>query len=109
MGYDVELVTEYAKDMVWEGREEILEEQLYVFAKQRRRGAKLKGKVDWVIVDSPTIIGIVYIKPGSFTSLEPLMVETWRSFHNDNFVIQRGDCAYQQNEPEPPPYRRTCQ
>jgi ATP:corrinoid adenosyltransferase len=36
-GYNVELVTEYAKDMTWEGRHNILGDQLYILAKQNRR------------------------------------------------------------------------
>jgi adenylate kinase family enzyme len=36
-GLSVELVTEYAKDMVWERRGNILDDQLYILAKQHRR------------------------------------------------------------------------
>ena len=50
----VELVTEYAKDMVWENRQNILDDQIYIFAKQQRRIARLRDHhIDWVITDSP--------------------------------------------------------
>jgi hypothetical protein len=32
-GVNCELATEYAKDVVWEGRESLLSDQIYLFAK----------------------------------------------------------------------------
>ena len=57
-GYNVELVTEYAKDMVWENRNEMFSHQDYIFAKQNRRLARLNGKVDYVITDAPLILSL---------------------------------------------------
>ena len=39
---NVELVTEYAKDAVWEKRHNLLDDQIYIFAKQQRRISRLK-------------------------------------------------------------------
>lgn len=57
---NVELVTEVAKDFVWEGRMKTLDIQLYVTIKQFRNLYRLKGKVDYVISDSPILLGCIY-------------------------------------------------
>lgn len=56
----VELVTEVAKDFVWENRSTTLAIQPYVTIKQFRNLYRLKGKVDYVISDSPVLLGCVY-------------------------------------------------
>ena len=61
-GKSVELVTEFAKDLVWENRQSTLEIQPYVSMKQFRNLARLKGKVDYVITDSPIIKDSVYAR-----------------------------------------------
>lgn len=57
---NVELVTEVAKDFVWEGRMQTLDIQPYVTIKQFRNLYRLKGKVDYVISDSPILLGCIY-------------------------------------------------
>ena len=59
-GLNVELVTEVAKDFVWENRMETLMIQPYVTVKQYRNLVRLKGKVDYVITDAPILFGILY-------------------------------------------------
>lgn len=88
---EVELVTEYAKDMVWEGRHNILDDQIYIFAKQQRRIARLRDhSVDWVITDSPVALGLVYLREGRLTSnFNMLVMEVFNSFDNHNFLLQR--------------------
>src|SRR5574343_386222 len=50
-GYRVEEATEYAKDIVYDDRTNILGDQLYILAKQNRRLLRLQDKVDHVIID----------------------------------------------------------
>lgn len=61
-GKSVELVTEFAKDLVWENRQSTLEIQPYVSMKQFRNLVRLRGKVDYVITDSPIIKDSVYAR-----------------------------------------------
>jgi hypothetical protein len=87
----VELVTEYAKDMTWEGRHEVLQDQLYITAKQNRKLARLRNhNIDWVVTDSPLLLGTQYMTPdylgGKF---ESMLFELWNSYDNLNFFIQR--------------------
>ena len=59
--YNVEFVTEYAKELIYEGRYNVLEQdQLYVFAKQHRKILRLKDSVDYIISDSPLLLSSVY-------------------------------------------------
>lgn len=59
-GTRCELITEFAKDAVWEGREHILHNQVYVFAKQHKRLNDVIDKVDVAITDSPLLLSMYY-------------------------------------------------
>jgi len=91
---EVELVTEYAKDMTWEKRHNVLSDQLYILAKQNRRVQRLAGQVEWVITDSPVILGMVYKSPDYYPSFDTFVMEVFNSYDNHNFLIGR-DFAYQ--------------
>ena len=59
---EVELVTEYAKDAVWEGRTSLLDDQIYIFAKQQRRISRLAAhgvkSVSYTHLTLPTILRV---------------------------------------------------
>lgn len=59
-GMRVELVREYVKDWAWEQRDISKYDQLYITAKQFRKESLLYGKVDYVITDSPLLLGPFY-------------------------------------------------
>lgn len=86
-GFKVELVTEYAKDMVYENRPNILEDQLYVLAKQTRRVSRLEGVLDFCITDSPLVLSAIYNKGSSL--IDKLSLELFNGFDNMNFLICR--------------------
>ena len=60
LNMDVELVTEYVKDMVWEDRKGIFECQPYIFGKQLYKLQRVSDKVDVIITDRPILLDIVY-------------------------------------------------
>lgn len=60
LGYNVELVPEFAKDLVWESRLETLQNQFYVTARQFHMISKLADKADIVVTDSPILLGSIY-------------------------------------------------
>jgi tRNA uridine 5-carbamoylmethylation protein Kti12 len=84
-----ELVTEYAKDMTYEKRHNILTDQLYILAKQNRRLSRLVGTVDYIITDSPLIIGLAYVPDNYFPSFSNLVSEIFNSYDNCNYFIKR--------------------
>jgi len=88
-GYNIELVTEYAKDMTWEERGNILADPLYILAKQHRRISRLKGKVDYIITDSPLLLGLAYISDDYYKNCKPLLLEIFSSYDNYNFMLTR--------------------
>lgn len=60
LGQSVEIVTEVAKDFVWENRMDTLMIQPYVTVKQYRNLVRVKDKVDLVVTDAPILLGILY-------------------------------------------------
>lgn len=57
----VELVTEYAKELVYDGTlEMMLDRQEVIFAEQNQRLHRLRNKVDYAIVDSPLFLSYIY-------------------------------------------------
>jgi tRNA uridine 5-carbamoylmethylation protein Kti12 len=55
-----ELVREYVKSWAWEGKIIGKWDQPYILAKQMREEARLYGKVDYIITDSPLWIACYY-------------------------------------------------
>ena len=104
---NVELVTEYAKDLVWEERNNILKDQLYILAKQNRRLERLRNKgIDVVVTDSPLLLGKIYFDLYNFNDinniskkdslLRELIIETFLSYNNMNVLLSRNkDFEYQ--------------
>lgn len=89
---DCELVTEFAKELVWEERNETFKDEIYIFAKQFHRMFRLKGKVDVIVTDRPLILSMYYNdKYGNndFSRLNPLVLEQHHRFNNFNIFINR--------------------
>ena len=94
MGLNVELVTEVAKDFVWEDRATTLTIQPYITIKQFRNLVRLKGKVDYVITDAPVLLGCMYADryaPTLPVSYKQFIVDLHRQELNPsiNLVLQR--------------------
>lgn len=63
LGYSVEYVPEYAKELVYENRMNVLTaDQLYIFAKQHRKIYRLINSVEYIITDSPLLLSLTYSK-----------------------------------------------
>ncbi len=87
---DVEEVTEFAKDKTWEKNFSALADQLFVLANQNRRLDRLKDQVEWVVSDSPILLGVHYKTPEYLPkNFENLIFELWDTYENYNFFIER--------------------
>lgn len=87
--YSVELVTEYAKDLVWEERKKTLNDQLYITATQNHRIQRLVGEVDYVITDSPILLGLLYAPKHYYIKFCPFVWEVFNSYTNVNVLLNR--------------------
>lgn len=94
-----ELVTEYAKDVTWEGRHNLFDDQIYLLAKQNRRLARLTDHaIEFAVTDSPLLLCAAYdrIAGRSFSNLTPLVLELFNSYNNINLVVERDTSFYVQ-------------
>lgn len=89
-GVCAELVTEFAKDCAWEGREGPLRCQPYVFGEQLWRLERLRGRgVDVAVTDSPILLSAVYRPPGTPNELASVAAHYHGSFRNLNVFLRR--------------------
>lgn len=88
-GYKVELAWEAAKDLVYENRMQALQNQTYVFGDQVQRLERLRGKVDWVVTDSPIILSSIYAPTDYPESFHALVWDLWRRYDNHCFLMER--------------------
>lgn len=60
MKMSVELVREYVKSWAWKGEKIGEYDQMYITGKQMRYESILYGKVDYIVTDSPILLGPIY-------------------------------------------------
>lgn len=101
--YNVEYVPEFAKDLVWDRDFDTLNDQLYVSIVQHHWQYRLLDQVDYIITDSPLLLGIHYMEYGNkkFKYSEQwklcfyeLIHDTFRMYDNINFFVDRKDRKY---------------
>lgn len=86
----VELVTEYAKDLVYDGHHSNDFDQLSVFAEQHRRISRLDGKVEWVVTDSPLYLSAYYAQKTMYPEAFGMFVRIMANRYNNlNFLVER--------------------
>lgn len=61
-GHQVEQIPEHAKELVWRDRQKELADQLHITGEQHHRLFTMIGKVDYVITDSPILLGVLYLQ-----------------------------------------------
>ena len=91
---NTELVTEYVKDKVWEESFAMMENQLYLFAKQHHRMWRVSRKCDIVVTDSPLILSLYYgskCNPPCSDTFRKLVTEEFNKYDNINIVLKRAN------------------
>ena len=104
-GYNVEYVTEYAKQLTYDERYNVLDsDQLYIFAKQHRKIYRLLGKCEYIITDSPLILSIMYFRLNpekmiyNYLVFDTLVKDTFDKYPNINILLKRNSRHFYQVE-----------
>jgi len=86
---ECELITEFAKDLVWEERYRTFGDQHYIFGKQHHRMWRVNDKVDVMISDSPLMLSTVY-RPDEYDEIFiHNVVSVVNNFDNLNIILNR--------------------
>ena len=96
-GVNCELVTEYAKGVVYEENMKRLQNQLYIFSKQYYSMDMIRDKVNVIITDSPLLLSLYYNRnfgANNFLRVpdeifDKLVLYCYTTFDNLNFYIER--------------------
>ena len=97
-GYNVEMVSEFAKDLVYEKRNETMKDELYIFAKQNHRLFRVKDKVDVIVTDRPLPLTCVYDKVygKNDKNLHTLVRRTFQEYDNINILLGFNESNYKE-------------
>ena len=104
---DVELTFEYPKIVAWEENYSAIKDQFFITANQHRNISRLYGKVKYIIVDSPIILGMVYKDiyntepeyPSSYydENFDTFIINLFKKYNNLNILLKRDDSTYDEN------------
>ncbi len=90
-GYNVEYVSEFAKELVLENRLEELQNQEYVTNEQYHRLDRLRNSVEIIVTDSPVLLGNIYGENKISSEYANTIKEYYNSFENFNLMVKRGN------------------
>lgn len=89
-GVNAELITEFAKEKVWEDNSKALQNQVYLFGEQCYRQDRCKDQVDVIVTDSPIPLSILYNRdPRLHECFNQTVMDVFNSFNNINYCITR--------------------
>lgn len=90
LGVNAELVTEFAKDKVWEDTETPFKNQAYIFGNQYFRISRCADKVDVIVTDSPLPLSIVYNETECLKeNFNQVVMDVFNSYNNMNYFLHR--------------------
>lgn len=95
---------EFPKLLAWDNNGEAIKDQLYVLANQHRGIAKSYGKVDYIILDSPIILSLIYKNMYDNSESYPqklygrtfnkLILEIFNQYENININLRRNSSSF---------------
>ena len=102
----VELTSEFPKVIAWEKNHSAIRDQLYITANQHRNISRLRyGQVEYIIVDSPILFGLVY--KGRYgdgypenlygDSFDTFIIDLFKKYDNINILLHRNDEGYKKD------------
>ncbi|NBU33891.1 hypothetical protein EB118_02200 [bacterium] len=95
-----ELIQEFAKTLVWQGRFEELNNQWYVSNSQYKMLKAVDSKVDYICTDSALILGLLYNRyhkdnVSDIAKTERMILDKMDEFRNIYILLERGDFPYE--------------
>lgn len=92
-GISCELVSEYAKELIYRENMREVSDQLKLLAEQHYRTNVLIGKVKYIINDAPFLSSAIYCHVNNtylsnMKSFEQLCIDLHRQYNNLDFIIQ---------------------
>ncbi|NDD83741.1 hypothetical protein EB118_23125 [bacterium] len=100
MHKSVELVQEYAKQLVWQSRFDELNNQWFVSNSQYKMLKAVDSKVEWICTDSPLLLGLFYNRYHkdnvcNVEKTERMIMSRINEFDNVYIFLERGDFPYE--------------
>lgn len=92
-----ELITEFAKELVYDESYKVMENQIWIFANQHHKMYRLKDKVDYIVTDAPLFNSIVYSGKGEDNkAFHKFVLNEFNKYDNLNVYLER-ETVYQQH------------
>lgn len=91
-GVNAEIITEFAKDKVWENTKEAFkpDNQCYLFGEQFYRMNRCRDKVDVIVTDSPLPLCVLYNKSMILgEEFNQVVMNCFNSFTNLSYLLRR--------------------
>ncbi len=98
---------EFPKLLAWDENHSAIKDQLYVLANQHRGIVKSYGKVDYIILDSPILLSLVYRSVYRGTeypatlygeSFDKMVLDIHNQYDSLNIVLKRTEGGYNEKE-----------
>jgi len=98
--YVVEYVQEYAKQLVWTKRFDVLNNQHYVTTQMFEMLYGMNGSLDFIVTDGPLVHGLYYNlhnrdNTSNIDKTNKLIIDCIGKFQNINIFLKRGDFSYE--------------
>ncbi len=91
-GEKIEYIQEYAKELTFGKDFTKLSDQLLILGEQHHRLHRLKGQVNYIVHDSPFIMGLTYLQQDPHLPRDmyyEMVVTMFKSYDNLNIFLQR--------------------
>ena len=89
-GINAELITEFAKDKVWENNTEVFKNQAYLFGKQSYKMSRCRDKASVLVTDSPLPLSIFYNDDKVLgEDFNKTVMNVFNSYNNLNYLLLR--------------------
>jgi len=99
---------EFPKSLAWDENHSAIQDQLYVLANQHRGIVKSFGKVDYIVLDSPILLSLVYRGVYNATEypstlyqseyFDELVLDMHSKYDNINILLQRSEGNHNEKE-----------